>query len=285
MIGILLAGGKGTRLHPITRSTSKHLLPLYDKPMIYYSLTTLMFAGVRTIFVIVNPEHEDSFRATLGDGTQWGLEIQYLVQDTPKGIADCFNIVPKDYRNQGSVVALGDNVFYGSGLGLALKSSFLGSGALCFAYEVASPQRYGVVSISPDGRPLAIEEKPLDPKSRFAIPGLYWFDAQCFDFAASLNPSKRGELEITDLLRKYLDNQQLQVRILPRGTAWLDTGEVDSLMSASDFIAVIQERQGQVIGSPEEVAFREGLISRNEFCTLIQRMPDSRYKNFLEELL
>jgi len=285
MIGILLAGGRGTRLYPVTKSMSKQLLPLYDKPMIYYSLTTLIFAGARRIFVVVNPDHKDLFESSLGDGNHWGLSITYLVQSAPRGIADCFRLVPDPYRSESCVVALGDNIFYGSGLGLALKTSYQGTGALCFAYEVANPEKYGVVTLSEDGVPLSIEEKPIAPKSRYAIPGLYWFDSQCFHLAASLQPSPRGELEITDLLRKYLKMQQLQVKIMPRGTAWLDTGEVDTLMSASQFIAVVQERQGYVIGSPEEVALREGTISKSEFSFLVQNMPDSKYKDYLRKLL
>jgi len=284
MIGIILAGGVGSRLFPLTKSSSKQLLPVYDKPMIYYPLTTLMFAGVREIFIVVSPDQIENYETTLKDGSQWGLSIRYLIQPKPSGIADCFNLVPKDMQDQSCIVILGDNIFYGMGLGTSLKSIYGGSGALAFAYEVSNPNEYGVVILDENNSPTKIVEKPKEFLSKYAIPGLYWFDSQCFSYIRSMSPSTRGELEITEMLNQYLLNQALKIHVLARGTAWLDTGTSQNLLSAANFVAVIEERQGLKIGCPEEVALREGLINRTQFEMNLKTMPKGEYRSYLESI-
>lgn len=285
VIGILLAGGTGSRLFPLTKRTSKQLLPLYDKPMIYYPLTTLMFAGVSQIFIIVSPSQLAAYEEILKDGTQWGLNIKYVIQDEPRGIADCFRLIPLEVRNQSCLVVLGDNIFYGMGLGASLKSAFSGRGALAFAYEVSKPNDYGVVILNEDKAPVEIVEKPIEFVSKYAIPGLYWFDSNCFEYAANIQPSARGELEITDVLKEYLNRKTLEIQILARGTAWLDTGTSKNLLSAANFVSVVEERQGLKIGCPEEVAFRESYIDLLAFKTIINEMPNGEYKGYLEGLI
>ena len=282
MIGIILAGGMGSRLFPLTKNSSKQLLHIYDKPMIYYPLTTLMFAGVREIYIIVSPDQIDNYRLTLNDGAQWGLNIRYLIQPKPNGIAECFNLIPKEVQDQSCVVILGDNIFYGMGLGSSLKSIYEGSGALAFAYEVSKPNDYGVVILDENDVPLKIVEKPKEFLSKYAIPGLYWFDSQCYNYIHTMSVSIRGELEITEMLNRYMANQALKIHVLARGTAWLDTGTSQNLLSAANFVAVIEERQGLKIGCPEEVALREGLISRAQFNLLLKNMPKGEYRNYLE---
>jgi glucose-1-phosphate thymidylyltransferase len=284
MIGIILAGGKGSRLFPMTLITSKQLIPVYDKPMIYYPLTTLMFAGVREIFVVVDPSQINNYKSILGDGSQWGLDIRYLLQNHPRGIADCFNLVPADKQNQPCTVILGDNIFYGMGLGTSLKSIYSGSGALAFAYEVSNPNDYGVVVLDDAGKALDIVEKPEEFKSKYAIPGLYWFDQQCYELIHEIKPSARGELEVTEMLKSYMARGELNIQILARGTAWLDTGTPQNLLSAANFVSVIEERQGLKIGCPEEVALREGYISTSQFESIIGSMPSGEYRSYLETL-
>ena len=284
MIGIILAGGRGSRLFPINTITSKQLIPVYDKPMIYYPLTTLMFAGIREIFVVVDPSQLENYRSILGDGSQWGLEINFLIQNSPRGIADCFNLVPKAKQNHPCAVILGDNIFYGMGLGTSLKTVYSGSGALAFAYEVSNPNAYGVVVFDSSGSPTEIVEKPSEFKSKYAIPGFYWFDQQCYELIKEIKPSSRNELEITDMLKSYMNQNELQFQILARGTAWLDTGTPQSLLSAANFVEVIEERQGLKIGCPEEVALRERYISRTQFEFNVKSMPTGEYRSYLENI-
>ena len=279
MIGVILAGGLGSRLFPLTKSTSKQLLPVYDKPMIYYPLTTLMFAGIREIYIVVAPDQLGNYQSTLRDGKQWGLNIQYLIQPKPRGIADCFNLIPNSARRQPCAVILGDNIFYGMGLGTSLKTIYSGTGALAFAYEVSTPNEYGVVVLDESNSPVKIVEKPKEFVSKYAIPGLYWFDSQCYDFVKNMNPSERGELEITEVLNSYLATKTLEIQILARGTAWLDTGSPKNLLSASNFVSVIEERQGLKIGCPEEVALREGFIDKIKFKKNLLSLPTGEYRN------
>ena len=284
MIGVILAGGLGSRLFPLTKSSSKQLLPVYDKPMVYYPLTTLMFAGVREIYLVVAPDQKASYQSILGDGKQWGLDIQYLLQLHPRGIADCFNLIPKSAQQQSCVVILGDNIFYGMGLGASLNNIYSGSGALAFAHEVSSPNEYGVVVLDESNSPVKIVEKPKVFVSKYAIPGLYWFDSECYEYIKDLKPSTRGELEITEILNRYLSSHKLEIQILARGTAWLDTGTPKNLLSASNFVSVIEERQGLKIGCPEEVALREGFIDRGQFESNLQALPHGDYRNYLERI-
>ena len=284
MIGVILAGGLGSRLFPLTKSTSKQLLPVYDKPMIYYPLTTLMFAGIREIYIVVAPDQLGNYQSTLSDGKKWGLDIQYLIQPTPRGIADCFNLIPESAQQQPCAVILGDNIFYGMGLGTSLKTIYSGMGALAFAYEVSTPNEYGVVVLDESYSPVKIVEKPKEFVSKYAIPGLYWFDSQCYDFVKNMKPSERGELEITEVLNSYLATKKLEIQILARGTAWLDTGSPKNLLSASNFVSVIEERQGLKIGCPEEVALREGFIDKNQFNKNLLSLPSGEYRNYLERI-
>jgi glucose-1-phosphate thymidylyltransferase len=284
MKGILLAGGRGTRLWPNTAIISKQLLPIYDKPMIYYPLTTLMLAGITEIAVITNPEHEELFKNLLGDGNKWGLKFHYVPQQSPTGIPDVLKLAPKSFYQDSVMVVLGDNFLYGMGLGASLKEAYPGSGALVFSYKVNNPSDYGVVVVDKDGYAISLEEKPADPKSDLAIPGIYFLDSDAYEVVNTLKPSARGETEITDLLNHYLEKKQLKVQQLARGTAWLDTGSFDNLLGAGEFVRVLEKRQGLKIGCPEEVALRENLISREKFLLLTNEMPKSDYLEYLLKL-
>ena len=286
MKGIILAGGHGTRLHPLTHATSKQLIPVYDKPMVYYPLSMLMLAGIREILVISSPEHISSYQALLGGGKKWGLSFNYAVQAEPRGLADAF-IVGKEFLEGDSVcLVLGDNIFFGQGLQKKLaKSAQLKEGAVIFAYQVHDPQRYGVVEFDKKGKVLSLEEKPSKPKSNFAVPGIYFYDEQVTTVAEALVPSPRGELEITDLNRHYMNNGQLLVEVLGRGVAWLDAGTHQSLLQASNFVQAVQERQGMMISSPEEIAFRKGFINQQEFEELVGGLAENTYRQSLLNLL
>jgi len=284
MIGIILAGGTGSRLWPLTKVISKQLLPVHDKPMIYYPLTTLMLSGINEILVITNPAYLNNYTDLLGNGSQWGLKISIIPQEFPKGIADVFNLVPTSYQDKNCALILGDNLLYGVGLGTSLMDVHKGNGALAFAYYVANPSSFGVVELSDTGLPLAITEKPSEPKSNYAIPGLYFFDSSVYKKVKNLTPSPRGELEVTDLLSMYLQEKTLEIKILERGTAWLDTGTPEDLISASEFVRVIEERQGLKIGSPEEVALRQQFINENDFNKIINQIPPGKYKEYLVSL-
>ena len=272
MKGIILAGGSGTRLYPITRSTSKQLLPVYDKPLIYYPLSTLMLAGITDILIITTPHDRPAFQALLQDGRQWGLDLSYAVQPRPEGLAQAFLIGREFIGGEPCCLILGDNIFFGQGLSELLQRAALGDhGATIFAYRVSDPERYGVVEFDGDGRAISLEEKPRRPRSNYAITGLYFYDARVADFAARLSPSARGELEITDLNRLYLEDGTLQVESMGRGFAWLDTGTCNSLLHAATFVQTVEERQGLKIACVEEVAFQMGLISAAELRRLASR--------------
>ena len=284
--GIILAGGAGTRLLPLTRGTSKQLMAVYDKPMIYYPLSTLMHAGIRDILVITTPRDMDSFRSFLGDGSPWGISLEYATQDQPEGIAQAFLIGEPFIGDHPVTLVLGDNIFYGEDLTEKLQSACdRDTGATVFGYYVTDPERYGVVSFDDDGRALDIEEKPRQPKSHFAVTGLYFYDNEVVDIARNLQPSARGELEITDVNREYLDRGRLQVEILGRGTAWLDTGTQDSLLDAAVFVRVIEERQGLKIACPEEIAYRMGYIDAGELEALAHGYNHSGYGRYLLRVL
>ncbi|WP_307376943.1 glucose-1-phosphate thymidylyltransferase RfbA [Peteryoungia aggregata] len=284
--GIVLAGGSGTRLHPATIAVSKQLLPVYDKPMIYYPLSTLMLAGIREILIISTPQDTPRFRQLLGDGRQWGVRFEYAVQPSPGGLAQAFTIGREFLGGSHSVLILGDNIFYGHDLARELRvAERSNEGARIFAYHVHDPARYGVVEFGPDGQAMSLEEKPLKPKSNYAVTGLYFYDGQAPDIAMTLQPSARGELEITDLNKRYLEQGQLNVQVLGRGHAWLDTGTHDSLLDASQFIATIEKRQGLKIACPEEIAFRMGWISAPELEQLASSLHKTSYGEYLLKIL
>ena len=284
--GIILAGGSGTRLYPITQAVSKQLMPVYDKPMVYYPLTTLMLAGIRDILLISTPHDTSRFTELLGDGSQWGVNIQYCIQPSPDGLAQAFTLGKKFIGNDPSALVLGDNIFYGHELVTNLASADQrANGATVFAYHVTDPERYGVIDFDKNYKAISIEEKPLKPRSNYAVTGLYFYDDQVCDIAASIKPSARGELEITDVNRVYLEKDQLSVEIMGRGFAWLDTGTHDSLLDAAGFIATLQKRQGLMVACPEEIAYRQGWISAEAVEKVAMQLSKNSYGQYLGKIL
>ncbi len=285
MRGIILAGGSGTRLHPITLGVSKQLVPVYDKPMIYYPLSTLILAGIRDVLIITTPHDAEQFRRLLGDGSQFGIDLSYAVQAEPNGLAQAFVLGADFIGGEASALVLGDNIFYGTGMGSTLNRFENLDGGAVFAYRVSNPSEYGVVEFDESFTALSLEEKPVNPKSRYAVPGLYFYDNDVVAIAADLAPSARGEYEITDVNRAYLAQGRLKVEVLPRGTAWLDTGTFDSLLDASNYVRTISDRQGLKVGSPEEVAWRRGFLSDDELRVRAEKLVKSGYGSYLLGLL
>jgi glucose-1-phosphate thymidylyltransferase len=285
MRGIILAGGSGTRLHPITQGVSKQMLPVYDKPMIYYPLSILMMAGIREVLVISTPDDLPGFQRLLGDGSRIGIEISYAVQASPDGLAQAFLIGEEFIGDEKVCLVLGDNIFYGTGLGTALKANSEVRGGHIFAYHVTNPQEYGVVEFNKDGLAISIEEKPKNPKSNYAIPGLYFYDNSIVEIAKAIKPSARGELEISSVNEVYLASGKLTVTVLDRGTAWLDTGTVDSLMAAGEFVQVVEKRQGLKIGCIEEIAWRQGFIDSKDLLAIATPLAKSGYGHYLIDLV
>lgn len=285
MKGIILAGGTGTRLHPITQGVSKQLVPVYDKPMIYYPLSTLMLAGIRDILIITTPHDAPAFENLLGNGDQFGIDLTYKTQPSPDGLAQAFVLGADHIGTESVALVLGDNIFYGPGLGSRLQGFENVDGGAVFAYWVANPEAYGVVDFDADGTAISLEEKPAQPKSNFAVPGLYFYDNDVVDIARNLRPSSRGEYEITDVNAHYLDRGKLSVTVLPRGTAWLDTGTFDSLLDAGNFVRTVEQRQGLKIAVPEEIAWRQGYLSDEELRARADKLRKSGYGDYLLELL
>ncbi|MBP6432665.1 MAG: glucose-1-phosphate thymidylyltransferase RfbA [Ferruginibacter sp.] len=284
MKGIILAGGSGTRLYPITMGISKQLMPIYDKPMIYYPLSTLMLAGIRDILIITTPEDQDQFKRLLKDGSQWGCTIQYAKQEVPNGLAQAFVIGEKFIGSDSVALVLGDNIFYGSGFSKLLQQSVDPDGAIIFAYPVSDPERYGVVEFDAQNNAVSIEEKPLKPKSNYAVPGLYFYNNEVVNIAKNIQPSARGEYEITTVNDTYLKNKKLKVGVLDRGFAWLDTGTFESLSDAGEYVRVIEKRQGLSIGCPEEIAYRMNFITKDQLLQLAEGLKKSGYGEYLKKV-